>query len=136
MKKDIVQVIDAELVVNEERNIEERNTMDRHFDNFYIAGFTYHDGVDVFGKLKIGTELTMVAEPDNKYDTHAVAIYFKGYKLGYIPRGNNKYISKFIYFGHADLFEMKINRISQEEHPEEQIGVVVKIKNKKDVRKK
>jgi hypothetical protein len=25
--------------------------MDRHFDNFNIAGFTYHDGVDVLDEL-------------------------------------------------------------------------------------
>jgi hypothetical protein len=130
MKKDLVPVVDAEIIVDEEAAV-----MDKHFDNFHIAGFTYHDGVDVFGELKIGTELNMIVEPDNKYDAYAVAIYFKEHKLGYIPRGNNKYISKFLNFGHTDLFEMKVNRISPEEHPEHQIGVVVKIKNKKDLEK-
>jgi hypothetical protein len=131
MKKDLVPVIDAEIIVEEDVAI-----IDKHFDNFHIAGFTYHDGVDVFGELKIGTQLNMIVEPDNKHDIYAVAIYFKDHKLGYIPRGNNKFISKFLNFGHTDIFEMKINRISPEEHPERQIGVVVKIKSRNESNKK
>jgi len=103
--------------------------LERHFDNFNIAGFTYHSGVDVFNELKIGTELILKAEPNNRNDIYAVAIYYENHKLGYIPRSNNKFISKFLNFGHIDLFDIKINRISPEEHPEQQIGVVVKIKD-------
>ena len=122
MTKDLALVVDAEIVASEA-------PMDRHFDDFHIAGFTYHDGVDVFSELKIGTMLTLLAEPDNRYDNFAVAIYYREHKLGYIPKGKNKYIGKFLNFGHADLFDVKINRISPEEHPEHQIGIVVKIKN-------
>jgi len=118
MAKDSTPVADAET-----------EAMDRHFDDFHIAGFTYHDGVDVFDELKIGTALTLVAEPDNRYDNFAVALYYRGHKLGYIPRGKNKFIGKFLNFGHTELFDVKINRISPEEHPERQVSVVVKIRN-------
>jgi hypothetical protein len=124
MTKDLALVEDAEVVPNEMPH------MDRYFDDFHIAGFTYHDGVDVFSELKIGAELTLAAEPENKYDTYAVAVFYHNHKLGYIPRGKNKYISKFLNFGHTGLFDIKINRVSPEEHPEHQIGVVVKIKDK------
>ena len=106
--------------------------LDRHYDNFNIAGFTYYDGVDVFNELKIGTELYFVVEPDNKFDESAVAIYYNEYKLGYVPQNRNKYISKFLNFGHSDLFQIKINKISPSDHPEQQISVVVKIKNKEE----
>jgi hypothetical protein len=105
--------------------------IDKHFDNFPIAGFTYYDGVDVFKELEIGTELYFVAEPENKHDENAVALYFKDSKLGYVPRSRNKFISKFLFYGHTDLFEIKINRVSEDSNPEGQIGVVVKIKPKK-----
>jgi hypothetical protein len=98
MKKDLVSVVDAEIIVSEEAAV-----MDKYFDSFHIAGFTYHDGVDVFGELKIGTELNMIVEPDNKYDTYAVAIYFNEYKLGYIPRGNNKFNHMSYNFSYADF---------------------------------
>jgi hypothetical protein len=94
--------------------------------------YTYYDGVDVFNELKIGTELYFIAEPDNKFDECAVAIYYNEYKLGYVPQNKNKYISKFLNFGHDDLFQIKINKISPSEHPEQQISVVVKIKNKEE----
>jgi hypothetical protein len=43
---------------------------------------------------------------------------------------SNKYISKFLNFGHGDLFEIKNNKISPPDHPEQQVSVVVKIKIK------
>ncbi len=100
---------------------------DNYFTDFNIAGFTYYDGVDVFDKLKVGAEVLLKPEPDNKYDKYAVAIYFNGKKLGFIPRGTNKSISKLLNLGH-NIFTAKINRINPADHPEHQIGVVVKIK--------
>lgn len=70
----------------------------------------------------------MVLEPENPYDAHAVALYFKKTKIGYIPRVNNKEISKLLEAGYADLFTVKINRISPEEDPENQISIVVFLK--------
>jgi hypothetical protein len=105
--------------------------LSRFYASFNIAGFTYYDGVDVFKDLQIGTELRLAPEPENKFDEHAVAIYYNDHQLGYIPKNRNTDIGKFLNFGHTNLFEIKINRIALEERPEEQIGVVVKIKNNK-----
>jgi hypothetical protein len=104
---------------------------DRHFSNFSLAGFTYYDGIEVFQELKVGTLLTMQAEPENKYDPNAVAIYYNDKKLGFIPKEENKPIFQFLTLGHTDLFEARINRISPESHPEKQVGVVVRINEKK-----
>lgn len=104
-----------------------------HFFHSHLAGFSFSEGVFVFDQLKIWSELQLVLEPENPYDAHAVALYFKKTKIGYIPRVNNKEISKLLEAGYADLFTAKINRISPEEDPENQIGVVVflKVKGKK-----
>jgi hypothetical protein len=32
--------------------------------------------------------------------------------------------------GHTDLFEVRVNRKSKEEHPENQVGIIVYIKRK------
>jgi hypothetical protein len=103
---------------------------DRHFSNFSLAGFTYYDGIEVFQELKVGTLLTMKAEPENKYDPNAVAIYYGDKKLGFIPKEENKLIFQFLTLGHTDLFETRINRISPESHPEKQVGVLVRINEK------
>lgn len=100
----------------------------RHFSNFDIAGFTYWDGALVFNELAIGTELHLKREEDNKFDPYAVAIYYKEYKLGFIPRNMNKEISKLCEQGYSNIFEVRINRISPSEMPEEQIGVIIYLK--------
>ena len=104
---------------------------DRHFSNFNLAGFTYYDGLDVFGDLKVGTLLTLKSEPDNRYDPSAIAIYYDKKKLGFVPREENGLLFKFLELGYSDLFEARINRISPESHPEKQIGVVIRINKKK-----
>jgi hypothetical protein len=103
---------------------------DRHFANFHIAGFTYYNGVDVFENLKIGAQLLLKAEPENPFDPNAVAIYYQEDKLGFVPKGENEIIRKFLNLGYTDLFEAKISQISPEAHPEKQVRVVVRIKQK------
>ncbi len=101
----------------------------RHYDTFTIAGFTYWDGCIVLDQLKIGKELSLVLEDENKFDAYAVAIYFGEHKLGYIPRGANREISKFLEMGYNDIFEVRINRITPEAEPEGQVGIIVYIKS-------
>lgn len=103
-------------------------TQKRHYTTFNIAGFSYWDGCIVFNELKIGTELILMREADNKFDPYAVAIYYGEHKLGFIPRGENQEINKFLELGHDDLFEIRINRLSPDAHTEQQVGVIVYIK--------
>lgn len=96
-----------------------------HFANFHLAGFTYWDGALVFDLLKVGAKLSLEREPDNRYDAKAVAIYFTGHKIGYVPRTDNREISKLCEMGYSHIFDVRINRVSPEEHPENQVGVIV-----------
>ncbi len=100
----------------------------RHYSTFDIAGFSYWDGCIVFNELKVGTVLTLVREEDNKFDPYAVAIYYKDSKLGFVPRGSNHEISKFLELGYAGLFEVRINRLTPDVNPEHQVGVIVYLK--------
>ena len=45
-----------------------------YLSHFHISGFTYYEGALVFNQLKIGTELSLQAEPENKFNARAVAI--------------------------------------------------------------
>lgn len=101
----------------------------RHFMDFHIAGFAYYDGLDVIEELKLGQRVNLVVEPDNPHDPEAVAIYYGQSKLGYIPQGKNTLFSTFLYFGHHELFEAKIQMVNLDNHPERQFRVVVKIKD-------
>ena len=100
-----------------------------HLANFHIAGFAYWEGCEAFEHLKIGTKLDLVREADNAFDPYAVAIYYGEYKLGFIPRGENHDISKYLDMGLKDIYEVLITRITPDVHPEQQVEVIVNIMN-------
>lgn len=102
-------------------------TKKRHFSTFDIAGFSYWEGCIVFNDLKIGTVLNLIREEENKFDPYAVAIFYCEIKLGYIPRSENKEISKFLELGYTNLFEARINRLTPDLSPENQVGIIVYI---------
>lgn len=107
----------------------------RHLVDFHIEEFNKHEGLDVINELVLGTALRLVVEPDNPFDSEAIAIYFKNKKLGYVPNHVNPWISKFLYFGHTDIFEARIQFASKEVLPERQFKVVIKIKDNRDISK-
>ena len=100
-----------------------------HLANFHIAGFGYWDGCEAFEHLKIGSCLQLVREEENRFDPYAVAIYYREFKLGFIPRGSNHDISKYLDMGLEDIYEVRITRITPDVHPEQQVEVIVYIKN-------
>ena len=69
-------------------------------------------------------------EADNAFDPYAVAIYYGEYKLGFVPRGHNHDISKYLDMGLDDIYDVRITRISPEVHPEDQVEVIVNILNR------
>ncbi len=99
----------------------------RFYMQFAIAGFTYHDGIEVFDKLKPGQKVELETESENRFDPRAVTVSLNGKLLGYIPRSQNKEIWQFLSLGY-NIFEAFINRFSPDEHPENQVGVTVRIK--------
>jgi hypothetical protein len=98
--------------------------MREHLAHFDIAGFTYYEGVLAFSELKIGVQLQLKLEEENKFDARAVAIYYKEFKLGFVPRSENRIFYKLLKVG-IDCFEARIQRLDEKENPESQVGVVV-----------
>ena len=101
-----------------------RNILDCH-----IAGFTYYDGLDVIEQLKLGTQVTLMAEPSNPHDPEAVAIYYENTKLGYVPQAKNSIVSQLLYFGYSDIIDARINNHNPEANTENQFRIVIKIKD-------
>ena len=112
------------------KSMEKRTEKRKHFLHTNVAGFMYWDGCEAFSRLEIGTKLEMVREADNKHDCDTVALYYKDYKLGFIPKRHNELVSQFLDMGHNDVFEVRVCQIDEEAHPEHQIHINVYIKRK------
>ena len=61
--------------------------------NSPLAGFQYHAGETLWQEMREGDRLTMVREADNPHDANAVRIEWRGQKLGYLPRAENRSVA-------------------------------------------
>ncbi len=103
--------------------------------SFHVAGFTYYEGAFVFNELKIGTKIDLIYEEGNVHDDFAVELRYKGKKLGYIPREQNKEIAIILKAGH-EIFDAVVQQISKDTHPEKQVRVGVFVKTKRKSKSK
>lgn len=53
---------------------------------FNVAGVTFSDFSKIAHTIKAGDLVEAYPEPTNKYDPNAVALYYKGVMIGYVPR--------------------------------------------------
>lgn len=108
----------------------------KYFMDCHLAGRKYHDADEVWDELKIGTLLKLQRDLDNRYDPDAVAVMYKKdgeeepYRIGYIPREENKTIADILEMGWTDIFECRISKIIPDAHPEHQVHLTIKIKRR------
>ncbi len=54
-----------------------------------LAGLRYYAAAELWAELKVGDALELRRERDNPHDANAVAVAWRGRKLGYVPRREN-----------------------------------------------
>ena len=122
MGRDLRQ--NKQTIMKKDRKVKE------HLAHFDIAGFTYYDGAEAFPELKVGLKLDLELDPDNRYDPRAVMITYKDFKLGYVPRAENRIFYKLLKVGVPHL-EVHIQRLNPTGNPEQQVGVVAHLREVK-----
>src|SRR5438552_3521998 len=65
-------------------------------DRFLIAGFRFHEGPDMIGRMRLGDGLALCAEPDNPHDPGAVRLELAGRHVGYVPRSRNVLLGRLL----------------------------------------
>ena len=104
------------------------------FMDCHLAGRKYHDADLVWNELKVGTELQLEHEPDNRYDPNAVAVLYtregeeEPYLLGYIPRAENTPLAHLLEAGWGSLFTCRISQLVPDAHPENQVNLTITLK--------
>ncbi len=61
-----------------------------------LSGFRHHAAPRLWSALQRRALLTLAREADNPYDADAVALYWRGQKLGYLPRGENLVVARLL----------------------------------------
>lgn len=108
------------------------NTFSRYFADCDVAGMRYWDGALVLEELKAGMTLELEAEPTNPFDPDAVALYWEGTKIGYLPREVNALPALLLRFGHVDVLECRILSVNREATTWKQIHVGLYVTDQSD----
>jgi hypothetical protein len=58
-----------------------------------LAGAQYYAVGTLWQEMKVGDGVTLTREPDNPHDASAVRIDWRGHKLGYLPRAENRAVA-------------------------------------------
>jgi hypothetical protein len=66
-----------------------------------LAGFRYYAGETLWHDMREGDRLTLVREADNEHDGNAVRVEWRGQKLGYLPRAQNRAVAAALDSGEA-----------------------------------
>jgi len=58
-----------------------------------LAGAQYYEAGVLWQEMEVGDALTLTREPENAHDANAVRIDWRGRKLGYLPRAENRAVA-------------------------------------------
>lgn len=58
-----------------------------------LAGAQYYEADALWGEMKVGDGVTLAREPDNPHDANAIRVEWRGRKLGYLPRAENRAVA-------------------------------------------
>lgn len=88
-----------------------------------LAGFQFYAGRELWEEMKAGDALALVREPENRHDANAVRVEWRGRKLGYLPRAENRAVAAEMDRG--GQVEARIARLNRHLDPWKRIQVEV-----------
>ena len=91
-----------------------------------LAGFRYYDAKQVWDDMQVGDSLTLVREPHNAYDANAVRVEWRGHKLGYVPRTDNRAVS--FHMDRGGAVEARISKLQEHRNPRQRIEFEVLVR--------
>ena len=88
-----------------------------------LAGFQYYAGKILWDEMQEGDRLALVRETDNRHDPHAVRVEWRGTKLGYLPRSDNRVVAAEMDKGTP--IGARIGRLARDPNPWKRLRVDV-----------
>ena len=84
-----------------------------------LAGYRHHAALEVWPELRVGDALELAHEADNPHDPNAVSLWWRGRKLGYVPRRENAALAWGLERGEA--LKARISRLAPHPNPARRI---------------
>jgi len=103
-------------------------TGNQYLKHFLVRGTQYYDLLKAWDQLRIGQELTLKPEPDNPFDHHAIQIWHGEHMLGYVPRSENRHMSKLLNAGWQP-YEVLVQSLYADRPIVERLEVCVRVVN-------
>lgn len=88
-----------------------------------LAGFRYYAASAVWQEMKEGDRLLLVREADNPHDANAIRVEWRGHKLGYLPRRENRAVAAALDQGQA--VDARIARLREGRNPWQRVLIEV-----------
>jgi hypothetical protein len=88
-----------------------------------LAGFQYHAGETLWQDMREGDRLTLVREADNPHDGNAVRVEWRGQKLGYLPRAENRAVAAAMDRG--EPVDARIAKLREHRNPWQRVLIEV-----------
>ncbi len=89
-----------------------------------VAGYQFHGGIEPEPRMTVGDELELVREPDNPHDGLAVAVCWRGLRIGYVPRLINADIARRVDAG--DRLACQLTRFDDQADPWERVAFAIR----------
>lgn len=90
-----------------------------------LAGFQYYSGQVHWEEMKVGDPLVLVREPDNPHDAKAIRVEWRGEKLGYLPRAENRAVAA--EMDNGGRVEGRIAELRQSRNPWQRVRIEVSV---------
>ncbi len=80
-----------------------------------LAGSQYYAANEMWREMQVGDALDLIREPDNRHDRNAIRVEWRGHKLGYVPRAENRAVAAAMDQG--DKLIARIVRLTKHPNP-------------------
>ncbi len=88
-----------------------------------LAGLRYYAAAEVWPELRVGDTLELARESTNPHDINAIAVTWRGRKLGYVPMRHNAALAWGIDRG--ERLQARISRIAPHPNPARRLEIEV-----------
>jgi hypothetical protein len=80
-----------------------------------LAGAQYYAVDTLWPRMQVGDALDLVREPHNRHDRNAIRVEWRGHKLGYVPRRENRAVATAMDRG--DRLVARVSRLTEDPDP-------------------